>query len=106
MALAAGLAKVGQDKMPDIHKAAFLGDEASQILALSDALSSAHGSAISAAFDDVARTRGLAQLAEESSIRLEDLYRALSDPARPDCAVLHDVVEALMRRLPHLRDFK
>lgn len=88
--------------MPDIHKAAFLRDEGSQILALSDALSTAHGSAISAAFDDVARTRGLAQIAIDSGMPLDDLCRALADPARPDCVVLRDVVAALIRAHPEL----
>lgn len=88
--------------MPDIHKATFLQDEASQILALSDALSSAHGAAISAAFDDVARTRGLAQIARDSHIRIEDLCLALADPGRPDCTVLQEVVAALIREHPEL----
>lgn len=88
--------------MPDINKATFLQDESSQILALSDALSSAHGLAISAAFDDVARTRGLAKIAQDSNVPLADLYRALADPARPDCVVLQEVVAALIRDHPDL----
>lgn len=80
--------------MPDIKKASFLRDPASQILASSDSLSSANGPAISAAFDAVARTRGLAQIAVGSNIDLDNLYRALADPDRPDTKVLMDVVDA------------
>ncbi len=88
--------------MPDIKRSAFLRDDASQVLALSDALSSANGPAISAAFDDVARTRGLAQIALQSNIALGDLCRALADPRRPDAVVLAQVVESLIQSLPVL----
>lgn len=90
--------------MPDMNKARFLRDEASQILALSDALAAAHGPAISAAFDDVARTRGLATIAAEADISLQSLSRALVDPARPDRAILEKVVAEMIRSHPRLRD--
>lgn len=88
--------------MPDIQKALFLRDEASQILALGDALCTANGPAISAAFDTVARTRGLAQIARDSNMEPDDLLRAFADPARPDTALLQEVVSALMRAHPAL----
>ncbi|WP_374387935.1 hypothetical protein [Sandaracinobacter sp.] len=94
---AAFRSKVGWIKMPDIQKARFLRDEASQILALRDALCTAHGPAISAAFDMVARTRGLAQIARDSNMDPDDLLRAFADPVRPDTALLQEVVSALMR---------
>lgn len=81
--------------MPDIKKACFLEDEASQILALSDALSSANGAAISEAFDAVARTKGMAQMADAAGVSLDDLHRALADPARPDIGLLTVVLRAL-----------
>lgn len=90
--------------MSDINRATFLKDDASQTLALSDALSSANGLAISAAFDAVARTRGLAQIARESNIHLHDLCRALADPARPDYTVLQEVLSAMIRGHPGLGD--
>jgi probable addiction module antidote protein len=82
--------------MPDIKQACFLRDDASQILTLSDALSSANGPAISKAFDAVARTKGLAQIAREAEVSLEDLHRALADPARPDTSFLARVLESLI----------
>lgn len=88
--------------MPDIHKASFLRDETSQILALSDALSSAHGAAISAAFDDVARTCGLAKIAHDANVEVDELYRAFANPARPDTSLLKEVVAALIRLHPVL----
>lgn len=81
--------------MTDIKKASFLRDEASQIHALGDALSSANGQAISEAFDAVARTKGLAQIARDSGVSLDDLHKALADPARPDIGFLVNVLELL-----------
>jgi probable addiction module antidote protein len=85
--------------MPDIKKACFLQDAASQILALGDALASANGPAIAEAFDAVARTKGLEQIAQDSGVDLDDLHRALADPTRPDIAFLVNVLESLT--MPH-----
>jgi len=81
--------------MTDIKKFCFLRDEQSQIHALADALSSANVRAISEAFDAVARTRGLAQIARDSGVSLDDLHNALADPARPDIGFLENVLELL-----------
>ncbi|KAB7647469.1 hypothetical protein [Polymorphobacter fuscus] len=89
--------------MTDIAKARFLADQRSQILALDDALAKAEGPAISAAFDDVARTRGLKQIARDAHIPVAKLLQALADPCRPDCVVLRDVVQALADMHPDLR---
>lgn len=83
--------------MPDFKKTCFLQDEASQILALSDALMSAHGPAIWDAFDAVARTKGLAQIADDAGVSLDDLHRALADPARPDLSFLTKVLQTLTK---------
>jgi DNA-binding phage protein len=82
--------------MPDIKETWFLRDDASQILTLSDALSSANGPAISKAFDAVARTKGLAQIAREARVSLDDLNHALADPAQPDTGFLAKVLESLV----------
>lgn len=92
--------------MPNVKKACFLQDEASQILALSDALASANGPAISEAFDAVARTKGLAQIAQDSGVSLDALHRALADPARPDIGFLKHVLELLQRGRPNPGDVK
>lgn len=78
------IVKIGQQPMPDIHKAAFLRDESSQLLALGHALVSVHGPAIAAAFDTVVQTRGLVQIAHSSGIDLTDLCDVLADPACRD----------------------
>lgn len=90
--------------MPAINNAIFLRDDASQILALSDALASAHGPAISAAFDNVARSRGLARIACDAKIPFVELCNALADPARPDSRVLQRVVATLAATHPDLFD--
>lgn len=81
--------------MDDIKTARFLQDEASQRLALGDALASANGPAVWKAFDAVARSKGLAQIARDSHVSLDDLRRALADPLRPDIAFLLDVLKTL-----------
>lgn len=81
--------------MKDIKKFCFLRDEESQIHALADALSSANVQAISEAFEAVARTKGLVQIARESGVNLDDLHNALADPARPDIGFLENVLELM-----------
>lgn len=81
--------------MPDIRKANFLQDEGSQILALSDALYSAHNPTISAAFDEVARTRGLTQIARDSHISIRELCDAFANPACINLIVLQKMLAAL-----------
>lgn len=90
--------------MQEIKKASFLQGEVSQILALSDAQSSANEVAISQAFDAVARTRGLAQIASDSGVSLDDLHRALAKPARPDISILMRVLESLTGEQPDPAD--
>jgi DNA-binding phage protein len=86
--------------MSEIWKAAFVGDEVSMILALQDALACMDGPAISNAFLQVARARGIERIAAEARISAIDIYRALADPAAPDLAILARVVEMLAQSLP------
>jgi DNA-binding phage protein len=86
----------------------FLGDESSQILALSDALLSGNGPAISKAFESVARTRGLAQIAKVACLPVQDLHGALAEPSAPNTLILEAVVRSLMRAQaadPQAREF-
>lgn len=83
--------------MPNFDRAIFLADEASQILALGDALLSMNESAITSAFADVARHRGLAAMASDANISIEALERALAVSDRPDVNVLQHVFTALAR---------
>jgi probable addiction module antidote protein len=87
-------------KIPNIMNARFVRDEASQVLALSDALASENGAAISAAFLDIARSRGIAQISCDAGLSEDVIYEALADSANPDAGVLRQVVSSMLRLLP------
>lgn len=84
--------------MSEIDKAQMVGDEDSRILALSDALTSENGLAISAAFMDVARSRGIAQMAHDAGLAEAKIYAALSEPAKPDTEVIARILRAMQVR--------
>lgn len=54
---------------------------------------------IAAALGDVARARGMAQLARDTGISREGLYKALSRDGNPSLATVLKVVKALRLRL-------
>jgi probable addiction module antidote protein len=54
---------------------------------------------ISAAIGDVARARGMAQIAAESGRSCESLYRALSEKGNPQLDTLVSVLKAIGLRL-------
>jgi probable addiction module antidote protein len=54
---------------------------------------------IAAALGDVARARGMAQLAKETGISREGLYKALSGDGNPSLATVLKVVKALGLKL-------
>lgn len=50
---------------------------------------------VAAAIGDIARARGMAQIARETGRSRESLYRALSDRGNPELATLMGVLKAL-----------
>jgi probable addiction module antidote protein len=54
---------------------------------------------VAAALGDIARARGMAQLAKETGISREGLYKALSRDGNPSLATVLKVVKALGLRL-------
>ncbi len=50
---------------------------------------------VAAAIGDIARARGMAQIASETGRSRESLYRALSDKGNPQLATLMGVLKAL-----------
>jgi DNA-binding phage protein len=85
---------------PNIRNARFGRDQISRLLALSDALVSEHGEASSAAFLEIARARGIAQIALEAGLTEAAIYAAMTDPANPDTVILRQVVNSMLRILP------
>lgn len=57
------------------------------------------GSLIRAALGDIARARGMTQLARETGLAREGLYRALSPEGNPEFSTIMRVVKALGVRL-------
>lgn len=55
--------------------------------------------AITAALGDIARVRGMAQLARDTGLARESLYRALSAGGNPEFATVFKVIRALGIRL-------
>ncbi|MCX7154882.1 MAG: putative addiction module antidote protein [Rhodocyclales bacterium] len=57
------------------------------------------GSLIRAALNDIARARGMTQLARDTGITREGLYRALSSSGNPELSTVLKVIRALGIRL-------
>ncbi len=71
-----------------------------QMAALLDAsLEDGDPRVIAAALGAIARARGMTQIAKETGLRREALYRALSPEGNPELATLIKVVKALGLRL-------
>jgi probable addiction module antidote protein len=60
---------------------------------------------ISAAIGDVARARGMSQVAKDSGLSRENLYRALSEDGNPEFATILKVIRAIgydLTIVPHV----
>jgi len=57
------------------------------------------GSLIRAALDDIARARGMSQLARETGLSREGLYQALSAKGNPEFGTIMKVIRALGLKL-------
>lgn len=81
--------------------AAYLKTEEDCALYLQAAIDEAYGdpSIIVAALGDIARARGMMQLANETGLSREGLYKALSPEGNPSFATVAKVIEALGLRL-------
>ena len=62
---------------------------------LEAALEEGDASLIAAALGDIARAKGMTQLARETGLGRESLYKALSPAGNPEFATILKVVEAL-----------
>ena len=66
---------------------------------LEAALEDGEPTLIAAALGDIARARGMTQLARETGLGRESLYKALSPEGNPSFATIAKVIEALGLRL-------
>jgi probable addiction module antidote protein len=77
----------------------FLDDEETMAAYLSAALEDANPDVFLAAVRDVARARGMAQLAQDAGLGRESLYKALSPGAKPRYDTVLKLLAALGVRL-------
>ena len=66
---------------------------------LEAALEEGEPSLVAAALGDIARARGMSQLARDTGLGRESLYKALSPTGNPEFSTIMKVVEALGFRL-------
>ncbi len=60
---------------------------------------SGDGSLVRAALNDIARARGMTQLARDTGLTREGLYRALSASGNPEFSTVFKVIKALKMKL-------
>ena len=76
-----------------------LKDDADAAAYLEAALEDGDAHLVAAALGDVARARGMTQLARDTGLARESLYRALSADGNPELATVLKVIAALGLRL-------
>ncbi|MBS0445055.1 MAG: putative addiction module antidote protein [Proteobacteria bacterium] len=79
--------------------AAHLQTEEDQAAYLEAALEEGDAALVAAALGDIARARGMTQLARDTGLGRESLYKALSATGNPELATVLKVVSALGLRL-------
>ena len=79
--------------------AEFLDTDEDIVAYLNAALEDGDPSLVSAALGDVARAQGMTQLAHETGITRDGLYKALSPSGNPSFATVQKVVRALGYKL-------
>jgi len=73
--------------------------EADMVAYLEAALDEGDPSLVAAALGDIARAKGISQIARETGLGRESLYKALSPEGNPEFATILKVVRALGLRL-------
>ena len=76
-----------------------LNSEKEMAVYLEAALEEGEPSLVAAAIGDLARARGMTQLARDTGLGRESLYKALSPTGNPEFATILKVIEALGLRL-------
>jgi probable addiction module antidote protein len=79
--------------------AEYLNSEEEMAAYLEAALEEGEPALVAAALGDIARARGMSQLARETGLGRESLYKALSPNGNPEFSTIMKVVQALGLRL-------
>ena len=84
---------------PDWHAADHLGTEKDQLLYLEAAFEVGEATLIAAALGDIARAKGMTEVARTAGLGRESLYKALSIDGNPHLDTILKVMHALGLRL-------
>jgi len=90
---------MGKTKTIPWDAAEYLNTEQETAAYLEAALEEGEPSLVAATLGDIARARGMTQLAKETGMGRESLYKALSPNGNPEFSTIMKVVQALGLRL-------
>lgn len=90
---------MAKSKLLPWDPAEHLETEEDMAIYLEAALEEGEPSLVAAALGDIARARGMTQLARETGLGRESLYKALSPNGNPEFSTILKVVQALGLRL-------
>ncbi|NYG31606.1 addiction module antidote protein [Sphaerotilus montanus] len=92
-------ARINVDELPEFDAAPYLDSEAAIAAYLTDILEANDSALLAAALGDIARARGMSEIAKASGITREALYKALRADAFPRFDTINRVCAALGVRL-------
>lgn len=87
--------RIKADKLPDFDPAAYLDNEQAIAAYLSDILEANDAGLLAAALGDIARARGMSEIAKSAGITREALYKALRPGSEPRFDTVNRVCTAL-----------
>jgi len=91
--------RIKVDDLPEFDAAPYLESEAALAAYLTDILEANDGALLAAALGDIARARGMTEIAKSAGITREALYKALRPDSAPRFDTVSRVCEALGVRL-------
>lgn len=91
--------RIKVDSLPSFDAAQYLGSEEAIAAYLTDILSSNDAGLLAAALGDIARARGMTEIAKSAGITREALYKALRHGSEPRLDTVNRVCAALGVRL-------
>ncbi|MBC7700466.1 addiction module antidote protein [Aquabacterium sp.] len=92
-------ARIKVDDLPEFDAAPYLDNETTMAAYLTDILEANDPALLAAALGDIARARGMSEIAKASGITREALYKALRADAQPRFDTISRVCTALGVRL-------
>ena len=96
--------RIAVNDLPDFDVAPYLDSQEAIAAFLTDVLATQDAALLASALGDIARARGMAEIAKASGLSREALYKALRPDAQPRFDTVHRVCHALGVRLiaqPH-----